>query len=416
MSHQFLFYYRILVFALLTFGCQRDVTPVMQRFGSSEDTLVIYTQTMKGQYPGFRYGAGSIFWEVNVDSLVPFKYPEGITHMRVSTTHTDIKPFIKESIMNGMMDTSEIRRFNMDSSIIEPHDWVSQSIIIMKGRIKGDTILIVDSNQDQDLSNDPIYPFETKDWFGTSTLYPCTYKVREGEQFIRDTSWLNIGVSFDEDLLHVSQYERAVFHLDDIEYEIVIHDEASHFTYERPELVLTTIGDSVVTDTVSKNDIVKLKEFILLGDNYYRFTHISNTGKKVTLVKDNNFRNYVGTQVGMIAPDFQVKTVSGEILKKESDQSTILANVTACTMDTYEQFREMAAALHGRMQVIPIESGISKHLPDNMVNAEDPFNEQFSRTYRDAYSSSECLLISNEGRILNKFYIRDWKRYINYIP
>ncbi len=416
MNHQFLVYYSILLIALMTFGCQRAATLVNQSFDSSEDTLIISTQTMKGQYPGFRYGAGSIFWEVDVDSLVPFKYPEGISHMRVSTTHTDIKPFIKESIITGMMDTAEIRRFNMDTSIIEPFDWVSHSIIIMQGRIKEDTVLIVDSNQDQDLSNDPIYPFTTKDWFGTSTLYPCSYTVREGEQFIRDTSWLNIGVSFGKDLLHVSQYERAVFHLDDIQYEVVIHAENNHFTYEKPELVLTAIGDSTVTDTVSKNDIVKLTEFILLGDNYYRFTHISNTGKKITLVKDNSYKNYVGTQVGMIAPDFQVITVGGEILDKDNHQPTILANVTACTRDTYAQFREMAATLHGRMRVIPIESGVRENLPENTVNVEDSFNQDFSRIYRDAYSSTECLLISNEGRILNKFYIQDWKKYINYIP
>ncbi|NJK96136.1 MAG: redoxin domain-containing protein [Bacteroidales bacterium] len=136
------------------------------------------------------------------------------------------------------------------------------------------------------------------------------------------------------------------------------------------------------------------------------------------MVKENDFKSKIGTQVGMIAPDFNCKTIDGDslTLNQYTGKYVLLINVTACwsKVSSYECFRDLTASYKGKFDIIGLDNS-PVTLKNNIksLNLQGKFiivdENKMLKKYRPMYCSRTCFLINPEGRIVDKFEIFDWK-------
>ncbi|WP_223550956.1 hypothetical protein [Aestuariivivens sp. NBU2969] len=79
-------------------------------------------------------------------------------------------------------------------------------------------------------------------------------------------------------------------------------------------------------------EVITLDEFFKLNNSYYRFAEISKLGDEITLVKETDFESKVGTQLGMLAPEFEAISISGETVNSKAlhDKVIVVANACGC--------------------------------------------------------------------------------------
>jgi peroxiredoxin len=164
--------------------------------------------------------------------------------------------------------------------------------------------------------------------------------------------------------------------------------------------------------------LIKKGEYIKLKDTYYRLDTVSNDGKFVTLVKENDFDNKIGTQVGMIAPDFNCKTIEGDSIRFNDYKGKylLLINVSACYSkeSSYTCYKDLTEAYRGKLEFLGIDkspvflgNNIKElKLTGKFINGNE---NKTIEAYRPEFCSRTCFLINPQGRIIDKFEIFDWK-------
>jgi peroxiredoxin len=301
----------------------------------------------------------------------------------------------------------------------------------MSGIKENDTILIVDENNNKDFRDDSVRVIKslrqlpTNGWWSNSTHIKSKYFISDGNELIEDSTWVCIAKIYNEGLLFfVSHHLEATFSVDDQVYKIGIIDRYTNFCFDDPTMTLLT-RDGIRRDTLTESELIKQGEYLKLKDKYYRFDTISNDGRYVTLIKEKEFNNKIGTQVGMIAPDFNCHSIDGDSISSSNYKGKylILVNVSACwsRISSYQCYKIMTETYKGKLEFIAIDNSPATlrnnikalNLSGEFVIAEE--NKMIQKAYRPDYSSRTCFLIDPDGRILDKFEIFDWRTNLSHV-
>jgi len=286
---------------------------------------------------------------------------------------------------------------------------------IIQGKLNQEKVFVIDENNNKDLSDDPVRPFRSIIW--------------NSEEISEDSTWLRIGTTSGEDLWKGnSEHLVGAFSIDSENYQVrIVSPRSGDFAYPTiiregmpmqiaPNLALIS-HNSIKKDTLTERDILKIGEIIKLNDLYYRYESISHFGDSLLLVKENNFDNLVGTQVGMIAPDFQGITVAGDAIdsKMLHDRTLVIVNSCGCGGDkeSTEAYFDISDNYgESDVHIIRLDDGIDKSLTGLHLDMNDSLNTDVYHKFRQAYCSRTCYVINMENRIIDKFQVKQWKEYL----
>lgn len=372
----------LLVFII---GCQNKIDSV-NTFSIYYDTLIITTEKQKGNGL-FLPGAGDLqFRDTNEMFPYPIVLPNGLADIKRAQINTDFKA--------------------NDSKYVD---------IIIGVRNNNEKVFIVDQNNNKDLSDDSIRVWKEIEWYSDQDLISVMYQISNGRNMINDSSWIRMGTSNGSLMYGRSEHLIAKFVINSKSYKVGIIDQVATMTFTYgfdPEIALIS-SNSTEKDTLSARDLIRSGEFLSLDGIYYRFDSITNDGGKIVLIKEEKFENQVGTQVGMIAPEFECVSTEGDTINsaKLINKMIIIANSCGCggdrkSTDAYykitEKYIEEAHVLH-------LDSNIKKESSGLHIDMENKYNKAIYNQYRGAYCSRMCYVISKNNRIIDKFEITDWE-------
>ncbi len=404
---------------MVIIGCSPKKEQV-NHFSSSNDTIILKAEKVKG-LGVFSAGAGEIYFKDTIEEYdYPVIFPKNITDIKLAWQYVDMKPFEYGYSKKGEFDKSTFLKY-VSAMKIDTFNIPSikdNSISIMSGRRGNDTIFIVDENNNKDFRDDSVRLYYKMDWKTTSKLIKCKYKIYNGQKMVEDSSWVNIGNMGNKELLFfVSHHLESTFSIDNKNYQIGVVDRQSNFCFDEPILALTS-QNGIKKDTLLEKDLLKKGECLKIKDTYYRFDEISNDGKFITLIKEKDFNNIVGTQVGMLAPDFNCHSIDGDFisLKDYKGKYFLLINVSACYSEksSYECYKELTETYNGKFDFLGIDnSPVTLRNNIRTLNLSGKFaivdENVMLKAYRPEFCSRTCYLINPEGRIVDKFKIFDWK-------
>lgn len=372
----------ILILVLLFQQCGNKNT--RNHFSSSDDTLIIRTEKHKGAGL-FTSGLTPITFMDSTEELYsPVKLPLKVTN---------------------------IKRFQI------PPDFKSQKanrIELMTGVLNGHDVFIVDQNNNKDFSDDSIRVFKAVNWKSDDELIKCRFLICNGQTIVKDSSWIRIGILYNDIWCGRSEHLTADFTIDKQQFKIGIVDVRlfGFFYGIKPEAAL--ISDNIVIkDTLTEKDILNIGEYFNLNGDYYRFDKITNNGEFITLVKDMSFTTKTGTQVGMIAPEFFCKTVSGDTINSSTlhDKRIIIANSCGCGGDSLstKAYYDILEEFSRDSYVFRLDSKIKKDNKGFQIDVNESFNIDIYRKYRNEYCSRICYVIGMNNRIIDKFPTTSWR-------
>lgn len=239
-----------------------------------------------------------------------------------------------------------------------------------------------------------------------------TFERNTGNQTKRESGWLKISMSENNVYYSIPQHQLADITIDDVTYKLAIADKyASSYDYYIPIMCLLE-ENGIKKDSLIPREIVHLKEYIKLGDNYYQFSNIYNGCNTVVLTKVNNPANLIAAQYKMIAPYFKCVSTNGDTIEssKLNDNTPVLiANVSGCTPSSYTTFNELFKTCSSSLNIISVNFGDNDDLAGIKINVEDAYNEDFYNNYRTEWSVFDCYLIAPNGKVIDKFDIFDWE-------
>lgn len=258
------------------------------------------------------------------------------------------------------------------------------------------------------------------DWHTTSDLIKCKYNIFDGDKMSVDSTWINIGTLpyRNNDLfLYVSHHLVSTFSIDDQKFQIGVHDGQNKFCFQHP-LVAIISENGLRKDSLPKTDLLKEGEYLKLGDRYYRFEDVSNGGKFITLIKEDDVSNKTGTQVGFKALDFKCVSMTGDSieLRDFNNEYLLITNVTSCYSkpSSYIHYKDLTDEYKDRIDFLCLDkspiilNNNIKGLNLNGIFINVNENKELEK-YRLDFCSRTCFLINPEGQIIDKFEIRDWK-------
>lgn len=410
----------LLIGLIVILGCNREIKQE-NNFTSATDTLILKTVKTKG-FGMFPAGAWQIYFEDTTERYeYPVIFPKNITEIKLALQHVDIKPFqyqdLKESHSDFMAAfLAEHFPEKFDTSNVAPIK--KNTICIMSGKLDNENVFIVDENNNKDFRDDSVRLYRKMDWYTKDQLIRCKYEIFDGEKIHIDSTWVNIGESNGNLIFFVSHHLISEFSIDKQKYQIGIIDEQFNFCFDAP-IVASISENGIRKDSLRKSELLSKGEYLKLGDNYYKFEDISNDGKSVTLVKEKDLSNKIGTQIGFIAPDFSFLSTEGDsiYLADYKERYLLLANITACWSQimSYEYFKELSEKYAAKLDIIGIDNSpdfLKQNIKDlnltgTFVIAE--INPSVQKNYREDFCSRTCFLIDEQGRIVDKFEISDWK-------
>lgn len=384
-------------------GCNSN-KPQTNYFSYSSDTLIIETKKIEGNglfTPGasrlrFRDTAE---WKELLDWFdFQFVYPEKLKETKIeifSIIHVPLKYYNK-------LKYDTLQKFSSEQE---------NTIGIVSGIIDNDEVFIVDENNNKDFRDDSIRVFNEWDWWSDENLIKCEYIIEKEKETISDFGWIKIGRRKDDLLFTNCQHLEATFSIDDIKYKLgVIDDNSNSFCFIRPEFAL--LGENeVMRDTLFERDLLKLKEYIKLGNFYYAIKDFYSGSGTIVLVKEENFESKVGVQIGTNAPSFKFVSTTGDTISSSEykNYDYLIANVSGCSPRSFDIFEEILNGINSKLKLIGINSGVKRGLKGVLIDVEDQYNNEMYVNYRNAYSSYDCYLINKEGRIIDKFKISNWE-------
>jgi peroxiredoxin len=414
----------ILFSAIVGSSCNKDIDKV-NYFSSENDTLIIKTEKVKG-VGMFPAGAGQINFKDTTERYeYPVIFPKNITGIKLALRYIDNKPFqfknLKENNSDYMMTfLDENFPGKIDTSNIPSIK--ENTICIMSGKQGNENVFIVDENNNKDFRDDSVRFYYKMDWHTTDQLIKCKYKIFDGEKVNIDSTWINIGELRGRLWFFVSHHLVSTFSVDNQKYQVGLVDDQSNFCFDEPILALIS-ENGVMKDSLLKSELLNKGEYLKLGDSYFKFEDISNDGKLITLVKERDVSNKIGTQVGFIAPSFKSQTISGDSISSSDYKGKylLLVNITACwsPVMSYKYFKELTEKYASKLDIIGIDNSPSfleqnikdLNLTGTFIIAE--INPSIQNNYREDFCSRTCFLINPQGRITDKFEISDWKKALS---
>lgn len=417
------------VLLLITVGllaCNK--TQVNQNNFSNTDRI-LNLQTIKQKGCGlFSPSVGSLYFQKPGENHfgIDFKIPETIGDVEIATVLLDIKPDIYMKFQKGNIDSASFNnfavKFNIDTVSLPKQEIIENYLSILKGIKNDSTIIIVDQNNNRDFSDDTIRRLDPIQWKSTKSLIEFNYEIFNGSEIVSSKSWLNIGPSKrNGDLSYcISQHVSSRISIDDHSYTIAVADDQGNCSFDEINIALIE-ENGIKKDTLFTQDYLKHGEYLKLGSHYYKFEKITNDGSRITLIKEDKFASKIGTQIGMIAPNFKSHTIQGDTitLKEYKGSYLLLVNVSGCWSlkgSSYKFYKELIETYSGTTKFIGIDNSLNLlqqninelNLKGEFIIAEDN-NNLIQKNYRPDYCSRICFLISPDGRIVDRFEISDWK-------
>jgi hypothetical protein len=412
--------YLILIIVFLNIGC-RNTDNLHNVFNSKDDTLVLktYKNPGIGIFPVFE--SPVYFRDTSVLSTFQLHliFPDKTDNIKVFFFLVDGKSMLYKHFKEGKYDTAlfnfEARRMNIDTSNLPMPENSENTIYIMTATKDGSSIIIVDENNNADFRDDSIRKITKLDIHSTQNLIKCRYRIYNGSEYVIDSTWINIGTKDSETSWLMARHLSADFSIDDEKYQMGLVDYLSFCTFDRPLLALLE-EKGVSKDSLTENDLIERGEYLKLKDAYYKFDNISNDGNFITLIKEKHYELQIGTQPGLIAPDFKCITTDGDTIKKNDYKNKLLliANTSGCAPGSYYMYKQLIDACKDKIIVIGVEYEIKEKQGGIIIDASNKFNRDFYEKYRQDYSSYNCYLIDSMGRISNKFRIFDWEKNLKH--
>ena len=390
-----------IVILIITQGCVNKTIEVETQensFYSSQDTLIIKTEKRRGGGL-FALGVGGSYFRNIADTFpYPVIVPTGI---------------IEVERMELLTDFAATNKFYVD---------------IIQGKINGDRVFIVDENNNKSLADDSVRVFRPIIWETEENLIKVKYTRQEQQETFEDSTWLRIGSLEDGGDLWWGNIEHLIgeFKIDTKTYQVgIIAAPAESFNYPTiedsisspwaPSLALISHG-SIMKDTIGERDILQKGEIVQLGKLYYKYERVSNFGDSLVLVKENNFHELIGTQVGMIAPEFGGVTVSGDTIESRSlhDRTLVIVNSCGCGGDkeSTEAYFDIAAEFGDEVHVIRMDDGIKKRKEGLQLDMNDEYNLDVYNKFRKTYCSRTCYTINTDNVVIDKFGVTEWEQYL----
>jgi len=413
----------IALILLITMACNKEKNHD-NVFNSNYDTLLIKTKKIKG------YGLFNSF-SYNLDFIDTIEqksfrliYPGNVSDIKVAYELIDFKPYWFGNLKRNKSDympTFLKSYFPNKFDTINIPSLRENSICILSGKQAGENVFIVDENNNKDFSDDKIRTYQKFNIKSFSDLIPCKYNIYNGTQIVEDSGWINIGTDKSDKLVFsVAHYLECDFSYDNLLYKIGIVNGLPYlrFCYENPLIAIFSEGE-LKKDSLNNSDIATTGEYLKLGKNYYYLADVSNNGILVTLVKEKDVSNKIGTQVGFIAPDFICHSIEGDSisLKDYKGKYLLLINVSACwsKVSSYKCFMDLTETFKNKFAYIGIDDSpiaLRNNIKDlkisnRFVIAAD--NPMIRKTYRPDACSRTCFLVGPDGRIIDNFEIFDWE-------
>ncbi|MEP1032623.1 hypothetical protein [Ekhidna sp.] len=357
----------------------------INHFSQKEDTLLIRTEKVKGSAP-FDFIGGFIDLEDTSDLFdFPIDHPDSLTNILGSRIPVDLES-------------------KLDYVDLISGEFANKGIVI-----------IVDQNNNQSFRDDEIYSLLPIDWNSSKNSIPVSFSISDGRDTLQTSSWIRIGYQ-DRDIFYGrDEYLEAPITIDNQQFKVGIIDRvfSGNFTYGlEPELALLSSTNLLNEDIIEVRDLIKKEEYLKLNNAYYKFDSITNSGSYIRLIKERNFDEKVGTQVGMLAPDFIFKSAIGDTINTRflHDKPLIIANTCGCGGDTQspQASYEIMESYKNEAYVFRLDSFSEPPTNEWVINMEEEFNKDAYDKYRQAYCSRICYVIGKNRRILDKFYVTDW--------
>ncbi len=372
----------LLLFVFLLQSCKQENLNV-NTFSSLSDTLVIKTSKQPGSGL-FQWGTGMLHFSDSIN--LPYKplLPKDLADIKYAQKLVDFQSENKKSVD------------------------------IILGLKNGEKVFVVDENFNKNFTDDSLRIYKKIDWYSKEDFIKCVFEISDENRIIKDFSWLKVGEIQGNFLCGRNEHLIANFNIDDIEYKIgLISTRSGDFTYGMFTEAAMLSNGKKVKDTLLSKEIIALDEFFKLNNSYYRFAEISKLGDKVTLIKEHDFESKVGTQLGMLAPEFEAVSISGETVNSKvlHDKVIVVANACGCGGDkiSTQAISNLKAAFGNEVHVIGLDSKIDKNQEGLFVDVEEVFNKDIYEKYRKQYCSRTCYVIDKDNRIVDKFEVGDWK-------
>jgi hypothetical protein len=382
---------KISVFIILTFGAVlfsgcHDNGSGDNQFSSTADTLHVRTSRVKGTSV-FDFIAGSVAFQ---DTTNLFNYPVDYPDSLINIT----------GVRQAVDPRNKLDYIDMIGGQLPSRDYV----------------VIVDQNNNHSFRDDSVFTLQSIDWYSSRNSVPVTFSIFDGADTIQSHSWIRMGYWKEAILFGRDEHLSAAISIDGKRFSFGIIDSpfCTSFGYGlEPEIALLATGQEE-KDSIEVRDLIKLKEYLKINDVFYKFDSISNDGSYLRLVKEMNFANKVGTQIGMLAPDFIFKSTSGDTVNTSllNDKPLIVANSCGCggDMESSAAYFEMRETFREDAYVLGLDSHFPKNSPDEWtINMGDEFNKDCYDKFRQAYCSRICYVVGLNRRIVNKFQITNWK-------
>lgn len=290
-------------------------------------------------------------------------------------------------------------------------------IDIIQGRMGEDQVFVVDENNNKDLRDDSVRIPQFINWLSDEQLVPCKYSLTNGEEVFEDSSWLRLGILRKGLWCLRSEHLIAEFCIEEDRYKVGIADpRIGDFTYRGVPQAALLSHNSHVKDTLLENDLIIQGEILTLNDSYYRFENISHYGDYLTLVKVADFEKLVGTQLGMLAPEFSCVSVMGDTIFSSDLPNKILliSNTCGCGGDilSARAYYDISKKFGDQILHLRLDSHMDKGDEGIPIDMEVGYNKDMYRKYRNTYCSRTCYVIGRDNRILDKFPVTDWKTHL----
>lgn len=379
----------ITLLIILLQGCENhNHFEEVNQFSSSNDTIVIRTKKIKGSGL-FTFHAGFINFE---DTFQLFQYP-----VIYPTDVLDIK---------GVKMIADFKSNGLDY------------IDVISGLKENKKVFIVDQNNNQNFTDDSIRFFQEMEWHSSLNSIKCDYNISNGHKIFSDSSWVKLGTQNGNIFYGRDEHLTADFRIDNNQYKIGIVDDmlSMAFTYGADPKIAILAENLNRKDSLILQDYIKSGEYLNLNENHYLFSSITNDGKNITLVKEANFSDKVGTQIGMIAPEFVCLSTEGDTIISFNLQNKpiIVANSCGCGGDTLstEAFFNIENTFGDKLYALRLDSEIKSGLDGWNIETKEVYNKDIYNKYRQAYCSRTAYVIGIDKRIHDKFYITDWESFL----
>ncbi len=420
----------IILLSVLIFGCIRENNK-SNSFSSDSANLTIGTEKKRGlgEFP-ISFGELSNFkrtpnspWEKVTPDYTGI--PDTLQNLSISTNPLNWEQFVFQSFNSEKIDSSFfgslLESWEMDITKLCPKEIKTFFSIAIGQNSNEEWVYVLDQNNNLDFSDDKLNtlitikkPFGLKDEEIQKESISFKYEVfNEKQQILKDSTWVFVFKDYSgNNSFFLCEYRAANIKIGEENYTLKIKSPSHSLDYSK----YSELGVSQVEGNIPKKHIVKIGEYLILNDGYYKADKITTNGDKIFLSRDLDAEKNGGTQLGMKAIDFKAQTLDGEKIKLSNYKGKyVLLDFwgTWCKpcvgeIETLEKINSMFS--HEDLAIIGIANDSKQKLSEFLeerplpwvqIPQYKPDNDSILNTYHVS-SFPTTFLLDKSGKIIDK--------------